>query len=127
MTINILSKNPSAEAIHEIKQELANKNSPLRKEYLLDIDDDVIDELQEQPYLIAILFQLLPITADCFKGDRLHLTILKDLENPTLDKLAVVVNTYLPASTAFVNLQELDDRCFQARIPNDILVHVEFF
>jgi hypothetical protein len=126
MTINILDKNPSAEAINEIKQELANKNSPLRKEYLLDVDDDIIDLLQEQSHLISVLFQLLPIAADCFKGDRLQLKILKDLDNPTLDKLAVVVNTHLPANTAFTKLQELDDRCFQANIPNDLLVHVEF-
>jgi hypothetical protein len=126
MTINILNNKPSLETIHEIKQELENENSPLRQEYFLDVDIDAIDWLQHNPYLITTLFQLLPITADYFKGDRLHLTIIKDSENFTLDKFAIVVNTRLNSDTAFTKLQALDDRCFQAGIPNDILVHVEF-
>lgn len=127
MTINILNSKPSIETIDEIKQELENENSHLRQEYLLDIDDETVDLLQHHSHLISNLFQLLPIAADSFKGDRLHLTIIKDPENSTLDKFAIVVNTRLTSDTAFTKLNELDDRCFQAGIPNDILVHVEFF
>jgi hypothetical protein len=127
MTIDILNRKPSAEAINEIRNELENKNSPLRIEYLLDVDDRANKYLQDRQGLVIVLFQLLPITADCFKGDRLRLTIIKDPENISLDRFVIVVNTHLSSDMALVKLQELDDRCFQATIPNDILVHVEFF
>jgi hypothetical protein len=126
MTINILGDKPPIEIIHEIKQELENKNSPLRQEYLLDVDGEAIDLLQHQSHLISTLLQLLPIVADSFKGDRLYLTVIKDPENCTLDKFAIIVNTRLTSGTAFTKLNELDDRCFHAGIPNDILFHVEF-
>jgi hypothetical protein len=126
MTIDILNKKPSAETINEIRYELENKNSPLRIEYLLDVDDRVNDYLQDRQSLVIVLFQLLPLTADCFKGDRLHLTIIKDPENCSPDRFVIVVNTHLSSDMALAKLQELDDRCFQANIPNDILVHVEF-
>jgi hypothetical protein len=126
MTTDILSKKLSIEAIHEIRNELKNENSPLRIEYLLDVDDRANEYLQDRQNLVIVLFQLLHITADCFKGDRLHLTIIKDPENCSLDRFVIVVNTHLSSDMALVKLQELDDRCFQATIPNDILVHVEF-
>ncbi len=126
MTIDIINKKPSIEVIQEIRREFENKDSPLRKEYSLDVDDNVGEYLQGKPHLIFSLFQLLPITANCFKGDRLHLTIIQDPENFSLDKFAIVVNTHLHSDAAFTKLQELDDRCFQDSIPNDILVHVEF-
>jgi hypothetical protein len=126
MTLDILNKKLSIEAVHEIRNELKNGNSSLRIEYLLDVEDRANEYLQDRQNLVIVLSQLLPITADCFKSDRLNLTIIKDPENCSLDRFVIVVNTHLSSDMALVKLQELDDRCFRANIPNDILVHVEF-
>lgn len=120
ITNNKITSNDKRQPINQVTSYFA-------KEYLLNVDEGISDYLQEQPHLILVLLKLLPITANYFKGDNLQLTIIKDPENFTLDKFAIVVNTRLHSDTAFIKLQELDDRCFQARIPNDILVHVEFF
>jgi hypothetical protein len=109
------------------RQPINQITSYLKKEYSINIDEEISDYLQEQPRLIRTLIQILPVTSNYFKGDILHLTILKDSENFTLNKVAIVVNTHRDSDTAFIKLQELDDVCFKARIPNDILVHVEFF
>ncbi len=100
--------------------------SQLKDNYSLDIEADIIDYLETHLYLITILFQLLPIVVDKFKDDQLHLAVIKDPENHTLDKFSIIVNTHLDVAIAFEKLQELDDLCFQASIPSDILVHVEF-
>ena len=105
---------------------ITNILSQLKHTYSLGIDDHIFDYLERHLPLIAILFELLPIVIDQFKNDQLHLTIIKDPEHHTLDKFAIIVTTHLNAATAFEKLQELDNLCFQASIPNDILVHVEF-
>ena len=105
---------------------MCNIISQLKHTYSLDADACVFDYLERHLRLITILLKLLPIVIDQFKDDRLHLTIIKDREHHTLDKFAIIVTTHLNAATAFEKLQELDNLCFQASIPNDILVHVEF-
>ena len=120
LTNNKTTSNSKRQPINSIISQLKNN-------YLLDVNNDIIDYLQEKPHLISILIELLPVTAGYFKSDKLYLTIIKDPESYTLDKISIVVNTHLNVTTAFAKLQELDDFCFQARIPSDILVHVEFF
>jgi hypothetical protein len=100
--------------------------SQLKSLYPLDIDPMALALLQESPDLLSVLAKLIEVTSSYFNNDKLHLTINKDPEYHSLDKLVVIVKTNLDSSIALSQLSGLDEELLQHNIPKNILVHVEF-
>ncbi len=80
----------------------------------------------QNPQSIDAIQKSIEIASRHFSGDRFFVTIIKDPEHDSLNKLSVIVKTSLDTATAFQKTSDMDAEFLQDSTLSDILIHVEF-